>query len=449
MGSQWAPDAERIYERVRLIDNGAFGSVWVAKPRQRNHNPTASCTCSSHEKEACTCNYVAMKSTVISQQNDPQTSRAYAKREVNILLELNHPHIIKVLREFPYQDSTVFSVALTLASGPTVEKLVEYGGALGIPFVQCVTKQLISALAYLHSRGVIHRDIKPENVIVTKANLYDESNWCNKPNDPQVEALLSRWHVMLVDFGLAIALTSEDMKKNKESDSRSKMLEFYARRSQATLSMSLADKLTDAIAEEDLSVSKVQVPELSSVGNRNYVAPEVMKTLHQKNKNGKPPGQSVSNYGMTVDAFSLGALLRYMLTGVPPEFTIEEYISRQTNSVAVLANFLSNINLFACCSKPKSAVSNGGGETKRRKKRFKRNEDIPKDAADLVHSLTIRSPQKRLTVRHAQCHRWIQLKPEDDPTVHEALRLLKFLRYSKIIEGLEEDSSRSIHGSSS
>jgi len=428
MGSQWAPDAERIYERVRLIDNGAFGSVWVAKPRQRNHNPTASCTCSSHEKEACTCNYVAMKSTVISQQNDPQTSRAYAKREVNILLELNHPHIIKVLREFPYQDSTVFSVALTLASGPTVEKLVEYGGALGIPFVQCVTKQLISALAYLHSRGVIHRDIKPDNVIVTKANLYDEANWCDKPDDPQVEGLLSRLHVMLVDFGLAIALTPEAMKKNKESDSRSQMLELYARRTQTTLFMSLADKLTDETAEEDLSVSKVQVSDLSSAGNRNYSAPEVMKTL----KN---------------DAFSLGALLRYMLTGVPPEFTIEEYIARQTNSVAVLANFVSKINLFAYCSKPNSAVSNRGGETKRRKKRFKRNEDIPKDAANLVHSLTIRSPQKRLTVRHSQCHRWIQLKPEDDPTVHEALRFLRFLRYSKIIEGLEEDSSRSIHGS--
>lgn len=446
MVSQWAPDAEQLYERVRLIDNGDFGSVWVAKPRQRNPNPTASCTCSSHEKEACTCNYVAMKSTVISGQNDSQTSLLNAKREVNILLELNHPHIIKVLREFPYQDSTVFSVALTFASGPTVEKLVEYGGALGIPLVQCLTKQLISAVAYLHSRGVIHRDIKPDNAIVTKASLYDEANWCDKPDDPQVEALLSRWHVMLVDFGSAIALMPEAMKNNKENDSRSKLLEFYAHRAQTTLSMSLAEKLTDIIAEKDLSVSKVQVSDLSSVGNRNYSAPEVMKTLHQRNINGKPPGQSVSNFD-SFDSFSLGALLRYMLTGVPPEFSIDEYISRQTNAVAVLANFFSKINLFAFCSKPDSAVSNEEGERKRRKKRFKRNEDIPKDAANLVHSLTIRCPQKRLTVRHSQCHRWIQLKPEDDPTVHEALRFLRFLRYSKIIEGLEEDSSRSIHGS--
>jgi len=135
--------------------------------------------------------------------------------------------------------------------------------------------------------------------------------------------------------------------------------------------------------------------------------------------------------------------LRYLLTGVPPEFSIDEYIAQQIHFGEFFANFFSKIHLLSCRPKTSSVmvrnIEKHHDPRRRRRKRFKKNGDVHKDAANLVHSLTIRNVQNRLTVRHAQCHRWIQLKTEEDASVFEPPRFLNFLRFSKIVEGLEEE----------
>jgi len=37
-------------------------------------------------------------------------------------------------------------------------------GALDLQFTKVVARQLVSALRFIHARGIIHRDIKPDNV---------------------------------------------------------------------------------------------------------------------------------------------------------------------------------------------------------------------------------------------------------------------------------------------
>ena len=41
-----------------------------------------------------------------------------------------------------------------------------YGRNMGIALIGKLMGQLFSALAYLHSKGIMHRDIKPENVMI-------------------------------------------------------------------------------------------------------------------------------------------------------------------------------------------------------------------------------------------------------------------------------------------
>jgi len=40
-------------------------------------------------------------------------------------------------------------------------------GGLPLPMIQKISKQLITAVKYLHSKGIIHRDIKPENLLLS------------------------------------------------------------------------------------------------------------------------------------------------------------------------------------------------------------------------------------------------------------------------------------------
>ncbi len=57
------------------------------------------------------------------------------------------------------------------------------GKVVPVPAAKCILRQLATALAYCHVRGVLHRDLKPANVLLS---CYGE--------------------VKLADFGLARAV---------------------------------------------------------------------------------------------------------------------------------------------------------------------------------------------------------------------------------------------------
>ena len=530
MTYQWSPEAEKCFTRVRLIGSGAFSSIWMAKPKETSEDLKLFCPVhsgptpdSSDTKgnNACTmCNNVALKTTVINARDNLENALEYALREIAILKRLNHPHIMKVVKDFPLnnketqgepQDSqkvVYFSVALSLAVGPTVEQLVEKGGALGLPMAQHLARQLISTLSYMHNHAVIHRDIKPDNMIVTGAIIEDDANWCDDYTNPDIIKLTSpemygerRWHLIMVDFGFSRALSPTDISDDiglyravhQDEQAGDEVPPDgddvnVKRQKDGTpiYQVSLNQKLLQGKGAEwskkranllkSNSISELRVLDMSALGNEHYAAPEVLRNLRRyvdrsqsdldvsdKGNNEsstgidhsqrshvsslsrsirrgasqiintrstrqrhrrKPLGQNVADYGMVADAYSLGAVLRYMLTGVPPTHNVEEYIGLQDSPAALIINFI--VSLFQTCKSQKNKASKDTEDdtgalapTKLRKRRFKRNNQIPRDAASLVRSLTVWNEHKRLTVRAAKHHPWITGNKPNDPAVPE------------------------------
>ncbi|KAH0785658.1 cyclin-dependent kinase 3 [Histomonas meleagridis] len=129
------------YQKIRPINDGQYGIVWLCK------NPKTS--------EEYAVKEIQMNDTVM--------------KEVNALRSLDHPHIIKLIEAF-----AVF---------PYNYIVLEYGGddlydileeqkrkPLPAPLVKSYMKQILEAVDYIHSKGIIHRDLKTSNILVNSKN---------------------------------------------------------------------------------------------------------------------------------------------------------------------------------------------------------------------------------------------------------------------------------------
>lgn len=110
--------------------------------------------------------------------------------EAGVMKELDHSNIVKFL-DLGESDNTLF-VVLEYVPGDNIAALIKKNGPLSITQATRVIRQLLTALQYAHSKGIVHRDIKPENILLKQSSSGKNS-------------------IKLADFGLARAYHSTAM----------------------------------------------------------------------------------------------------------------------------------------------------------------------------------------------------------------------------------------------
>jgi hypothetical protein len=107
----------------------------------------------------------------------------------------------------------------------------------------------------------------------------------------------------------------------------------------------------------------------------------------------------VADYGMNVDAFSVGWTLRVILTGVPPNHSISSYLKVVEEDVQV------EPSCFCFCSR----------EQEKEARKLRDISELPTEAIHLISALTKQNAGDRMTVREAQSHPYISGRPGEKP----------------------------------
>ena len=154
------------YQIIKTIGEGGMANVYLAQDTILNRQ-------------------VAVKILRGDLADDEKFVRRF-QREALSASKLNHPNIVEMYDVG--EDNGQYYIVMEYVSGKTLKSLVKKRGALTLPEVIDIMSQLLSAVMCAHDSYIIHRDIKPQNVMI-----------------------LEDGKVKIMDFGIAMALNSNEL----------------------------------------------------------------------------------------------------------------------------------------------------------------------------------------------------------------------------------------------
>ena len=102
---------------------------------------------------------------VLPEEMAVELSLARFQREITLAARLQHPHIVPLLSTGDANGLPYYT--MPFIDGETLRDRLARVGELPVPECIRLLREIASAIAYAHERGVVHRDIKPENVLLS------------------------------------------------------------------------------------------------------------------------------------------------------------------------------------------------------------------------------------------------------------------------------------------
>lgn len=265
------------FEIISPISHGAFGSVYLCKRKQ-------------------TGDIFALKA--ISAE-DYRTKNEVLSTERDVMCRACNPSVVSLYWSF-HACETIFFV-MSFARGGDLFALLESIGSLDEETAVFYVAEIIHAVEYIHSLGIVHCDLKPDNILIA--------------NDG---------HLQLTDFGL-----SKFGAEQREFD-RSLLFRF----SQSSLIFP-----TSSFSTPKREHSKSQIDSKIIVVNKTPEKPETPPNAVSKSLlNGSPPSTNKnlgkclvgtphyiapesllkSDYSPAVDWWAVGVIAYELVVGEPP-----------------------------------------------------------------------------------------------------------------------------------
>ncbi|EGD82510.1 CAMK protein kinase [Salpingoeca rosetta] len=228
----------------------------------------------------------------------------------------NHPHIVTLYTVYVNEchSGTVYYFVMELLTGGELFDRLRSARRFTEADASRVTRNITTALQYMHRRGIAHRDLKPENIMLS-----------HKGCDP--------WDLKIIDFG-------------------------YARTG----------------------------PMTTPLGSGFYISPEIIHAYQSRMAYRFVPGRPAPfTYHTQTDMWTLGVIVFVLLTGRPP---FKRGQRRWWEDATLRSSILGT------------------------RYRFKQEENVSREAQDLVGSLLRVDPKERFTAEEVLLHPWVVGSPE-------------------------------------
>lgn len=169
------------FSLIRRIGAGAMGDVYLGK-------------------HVTTGESVAIKLILDKHSQDEAFIKRF-KREIDVLMGLNHPNIARAVGYGTEQERTF--LALEFVEGPNLSDILHERGAFFEQDVLTIAIHVARGLASAYNEaGLVHRDIKPMNLLVKQQRPGKRGGLFMEEGDK----------VKIIDFGLAKPTDSDDQR---------------------------------------------------------------------------------------------------------------------------------------------------------------------------------------------------------------------------------------------
>ena len=132
------------YTLTREIGSGGMATVYEAKHNKLGHLRALKCLHPQFAKNA-------------------EIKKRFL-REAKLLVSLDHPNIVNVIDYI--EEGGQLAIVMELLEGIDLNLYIDKHKALPTWRAKAIAKECLSALDYVHSKGILHRDLKPSNLIV-------------------------------------------------------------------------------------------------------------------------------------------------------------------------------------------------------------------------------------------------------------------------------------------